>query len=143
MEDPTIIQQLKRHFVAILSLIVALTGLSYNTWRNERTEQNRNIRVAGFEILKTLGDLQLLVDYAHFHEDQQQGDPTTGWGKVLFIKDLAQLLPSPGPEDAERLLTTWRNNAEKIDSDNQSVQRISEDIFLARRDIIETLHRLH
>jgi len=143
MENPTIIEQLKRHAVALLSLTVALVGLSYNTWRNERTEQNRNIRVAGFEILKILGELQLVVDYAHFHEDQQQGDPTMGWGKVLFIKDLAQLMPAPGPEDAERLLTTWRNNVEKIDSDNQSVQRISEDIFLARRDIIQTLRNLH
>jgi hypothetical protein len=32
-------QQLRNNLVALISLAVALGGLSYNTWRNERTEQ--------------------------------------------------------------------------------------------------------
>ena len=142
MENPTIAQQFKRNFVAILSLAVALTGLGYTTWRNEHTERNRNIRVASFEILKTLGELQLIIDYAHFRKNERLGDPTLGWGKVLFIKDLAELVPAPVPEDAERLLATWRDHWEKIENDNQSVQRISEEIYQARRDVTDILRRL-
>jgi hypothetical protein len=142
MENPTIAQQFKRNFVAILSLAVAVLALSYTTWRNERSEQNRNIRVASFEILKTLGELQLIVDYAHFRKNERLGDPTLGWGKALLIKDLAQLVPTPAPDDAERLLNTWRDHWEKIETDNESVQRISEDIYQARRDIVDILHHL-
>ena len=142
METVSIAQQLKRNFIAILSLVVAITALSYNTWRNEYTEKNRNIRVASFEILKTLGELQLIVDYAHFQKDKHYGDPTMGWGKVLFIKDLSQISPSPIPETAEKLLMTWRDNWEKMETDNQSVQRISEEIFHAREDVVGVLKGL-
>lgn len=48
-------QQVRRNLVAIISLVLALLSLSYNTWRNEVTEYNRNIRQAGLEILVTLG----------------------------------------------------------------------------------------
>jgi hypothetical protein len=40
-------RQLRDNLVAITSLVVALSALGYNTWRNERTERNRNIRTAG------------------------------------------------------------------------------------------------
>ena len=142
MTRPTILEQFKRNFVAIVSIVVALAGLGYNTWRNERTEQNRNVRVAAFEILKTLGELQLIVDYAHFNHDRRMGDPTMGWGKVLFIKDLAQIVPEPVPDDVERLLAGWREHWEKIDTDNEAVQRISEDIYRARRDAADIIQRL-
>lgn len=142
MDNPTIGQQFKRNFVAILSLVVALSGLAYNTWRNERTEQNRNVRVAAFEILKTLGELQLIVDYAHFRKNERLGDSTLGWGKVLFIKDLAEVVPAPASDDAERLLATWRAHWEKIESDNEGALRVSEDIHQARRNMVDILHRL-
>jgi len=142
MENLSIGQQLKRNFVAVLSLVVAITALSYNTWRNERTEQNRNIRIAAFEILKTIGELQLIIDYAHFRKNERLGDTTLGWGKILFIKDLAQLTPQPLPENAERLLTVWRNDWEKIANDNDSVQHISEELYRARRDAIDVIMQL-
>ena len=44
-------EQLRSNAVALISLTVALSSLGYNTWRNERTEHNRNIRAAAFEIL--------------------------------------------------------------------------------------------
>lgn len=142
MENPTIGQQLKRNFVAVLSLLVAVTALSYNTWRNERTERNRNVRVAAFEILKTIGELQLIVDYAHFRKNDRLGDTTIGWGKVLFIKDLAELTPQPIPEDVERLLTAWRENWEKLTNDNESAQRVSEELYQVRRDALNAIAQL-
>ena len=53
----TLRQQLRDNAVALISLAVAISSLSYNTWRNERTEANRNVRTATFELLMRLADL--------------------------------------------------------------------------------------
>ena len=60
---------LRQHMLSIISLVVALNALSYNTYRNELTEVYRNIRYADFELLKELSQLQLLIDYAHYDKD--------------------------------------------------------------------------
>lgn len=41
-------EQIRRNAVAIISLIVALTSLGYNTYRNELSEANRTVRQVGF-----------------------------------------------------------------------------------------------
>jgi hypothetical protein len=138
----TLVTQLRNNLLAVLSLIVAFTALGYNTWRNERTEENRNVRVASFEMLKTLGELQLIVDYAHYRRDVQHGDPTMGWGKVLFLRDLAQVVPPPVPEQTENLLAAWRDNWERIETDNAATQKISEDIYTLREQLKMTIGRL-
>ncbi len=38
--------QIRRNTVALISLAIAVSSLSYNTWRNEKTEINRNQRIA-------------------------------------------------------------------------------------------------
>lgn len=53
-----ILQQIQKNSLAIVSLIVAFSALGYNTWRNELTESNRNVRQAGFEMLLHIGELQ-------------------------------------------------------------------------------------
>ena len=82
MATRTLIQQIRNNLVAIISLVVAISSLSYNTWRNELTEENYSIRVAGFETLKSLGELQIIVDYGHYEQNP-------GWGRGLLISDLA------------------------------------------------------
>ncbi|MBF8293263.1 MAG: hypothetical protein HW392_2090 [Steroidobacteraceae bacterium] len=44
---PDMREQLRNNLVALISLVIALSALGYNTWRNELTERNRNIRAAG------------------------------------------------------------------------------------------------
>ena len=44
--------QLRRNFVALISLVVAITSLGYNTWRNEASEYNRNQRLISIEVLR-------------------------------------------------------------------------------------------
>lgn len=46
MQKSNLLSQLQRNAVAIINLVVALTGLRYNTWRNEQSEGNRNQRFA-------------------------------------------------------------------------------------------------
>ena len=99
----TIRSQLRRHSVAIISLVVALVSLSYNTWRNEVTEHNRNIRFAGFELILKLGELQQTVFYRHYDRDPERGNPRTGWTAVLVMGDLAKLMPEPVPHKVQVL----------------------------------------
>ena len=49
-------KQLQHHLVALISLFIAVSSLSYNTWRNEKSEYNRNQRWASFEVLLLPGE---------------------------------------------------------------------------------------
>lgn len=138
-----IISQLRANIVAITSIIVALTGMAYNTWRNERTEINHNVRAAAFETLKNLGDAQIVVEYAHFKKDRTRGDPLQGWGRIIYIRDLAQVLPPPGPAQAERLWAAWRDNVDSLEDDDNAMIRITDEIQLLRLTTIEILGKLH
>ena len=60
---------LRRNLIAFISLAVALFGLSYNTWRNETTEAQRNTRTAAFRMIEELGEFQQLVDARHYGGD--------------------------------------------------------------------------
>lgn len=54
-------KQFRHRSVALISLAVSLAGLAYNTWRNELTAANRNVRTAGAELLLTLAGLEQTV----------------------------------------------------------------------------------
>ncbi len=89
-------KQLITHSVAVVSLITAIVGLSYNAWQANQNEINQNMRVAAFEVLKNLGELQTVVNYAHFSEDKTRGSAIEGWKHVSMVRDLSHLLkPMP------------------------------------------------
>ena len=70
------VKQLQRNTVALISILIAVSSLSYNTWRNEKTETNRNQRVAAFEILLKLGELQQVVFHHYYDKDtRERGNP--------------------------------------------------------------------
>jgi len=136
-------RQVKVNIVAIVSVIVALTGLGYNTWRNEHTERNRNTRIAAFETLKSLGEAQIIVEYAHFKKNRQLGDPLQGVGRAMYIRDLAGVLPPPAPEYAEQLWVAWRDNADKVENDTDAMIAITDEIQRLRLAVLEILEELH
>ena len=136
-------RQVKTNIVAITSVIVAVSGLLYNTYRNERTEHNRNTRVAAFETLKAIGEAQIIVEYAHFKKNRMLGDPVQGMGRATYIRDLARLLPAPAPEDSDRLFTAWRDNADKLEDDKDAMIAITDEIQRLRLDVLEILEGLH
>ncbi|MFO1463598.1 MAG: hypothetical protein U1F66_07445 [bacterium] len=135
--------QIKKNTLAFVSLLIAMTSLLYATWRNENTEYNRNIRSACFEILKSLGELQTCVHYAYYEKDAKMGDPITGWGRVLLVKDLSMVLPKPGPEAAAKLLQTWQENFQGIVSEQKSVDAVIAQINQMREAVLDILHSLH
>lgn len=142
METRTVIQQIRNNLVAIISLVVALSSLSYNTWRNELTEENRNIRVAGFEALKSLGELQTIVDFGHYENNTASGSPIEGWGRVLLVRDLADIIKGPVPDKAQKLFATWQANWEGIGNDQSRVVRITADIEETRQSVQTVINAL-
>jgi hypothetical protein len=143
MEGDRFVQQLRRNSLALLSLTVALSALFYNTWRNESTEHNRNIRTAEFEMLKYLGEVQQIIDYAHFRKDRQRGDLTQGLGRILLIHDLSTLAPKPVEEAADKLLAAWRTHGDTLSTDLEAASALSEEVLNMRRTVLASLRSLH
>jgi hypothetical protein len=131
-----IIDQVRRNFVAIVSLVVAVTSLGYNTWRNESSEFNRNQRLISVEVLRNLGELQQVVYHRHWGMDAEDaGNPLTGWAIVLTIDDLASILQVPVPESARALRDAWQQNSDKLGEQDKAEQMIIAAIDTVRRDV--------
>ncbi len=136
-------RQLRDNAVALISLAVALASLAYNTWRNERTEHNRSVRTAAFELLMRLADLKRIVFLAQYDRDKVGGNPRTGWTYVLAVRDLSTLVPAPVPEQAVQLQQVWRGNWEGLGRDDESaVNRIDDAIDKLRDSTLGTLRSL-
>jgi hypothetical protein len=139
----TVREQLRSNAVALTSLLIALTSLGYNTWRNERTEHNRNIRAAAFEILTKLAEFERVVFLAHYDRDKSSGNPRVGWTYVIVIDDLAAVVAGTVGPRAHDLRTIWAQNWEHLeDDDDTAVDRIDDGITKLRTAALETLHSL-
>ncbi|GAC1457142.1 MAG: hypothetical protein PVSMB6_15460 [Steroidobacteraceae bacterium] len=139
----TLRQQLRNNAVALISLVVALGSLGYNTWRNERTEHNRNTRTATFELLTRLAELERVVFLAQYDRDAVGGNPRTGWTYVLVIRDLAAVVPGPVAARATLLQDAWAANWEELGkSDETAAVRIDDAIGNLREASLSTLRSL-
>ena len=138
-----ILQQVHRNAVALISLVVALTSLGYNTWRNELTEANRNQRQSAFEILLKLGELQQVVFHSHYDRDTaDKGNPRTGWAYVLVVNDLAHVLESPMPALTDRLRGVWGEHWSRLGTEQTSADAILAEIDTVREETLRQLHAL-
>jgi len=136
-------EQVQRNLVAIISIFIAVSSLSYNTWRNEKTEYNRNQRLASLEVLLKLGELQELVFYSHYDRDaQDKGNPRTGWALVLTIRDLSQILEAPLPASSAELVATWGEHWDKLGDMQQSADAILASVEAVRDDALTLLTML-
>ncbi len=114
-------EQVRANAVALISLVVAVSSLGYNTWRNETTEQQRNLRHAAFRVLEDLGELQQAADYRRYFLDGiaspgAAGAETRlrGYGSVAMIRDLTSLMPAPAPAAGQRLHRAWSDNVDRL-----------------------------
>ena len=140
--DPGFMQQVRRNAVALISLVVALSSLGYNTWRNEQTEANRNNRQAAFEVLLKLGELQQVVFHSHYDKDTEKGSPRTGWAYVLTVRDLSQVMGAPMSEMADELVATWSANWQQLGIDQAGADHIITGIDAAREQTLTVLKSL-
>lgn len=151
--------QLRRHSVALISLTVAVLALGYNTWRNETTEEQRNLRHAAFRVIEALGELQRVVDTRfYFQEAYARSDLAlaeshlAGYGSAAMVRDLMMLMPEPAPSSGERLHRNWLRHFGKLDdvgtdggrseSARQAEEILREDIAHARGAVLEVLRSL-
>lgn len=136
-------EQVQRNTVALISLVVAITSLAYNTWRNEVTEGNRNIRVAGMEIIQELAQLQQVVFFARFQPEDLRGDARVGWAHVLAVQDYAAVMPDQVVTAAGGLLTVWQGNfADLSDQDDQPYSEVDQEIETVKTATLTALAEL-
>lgn len=108
-------QQVQRNLVALISVFIAVTSLSYNTWRNEKTELNRNLRQGSFEVLLKLGELRELVYHLEYDRTViERSAERTGWVTVFVIRDLASVLEDPVPAAAQSLFDVWSEHWDEL-----------------------------
>lgn len=142
MAIETIRHQLRNNFVAIISLVIAIIALVYTTWREEATERHRNIRQAGFEMLKNLGELQITVNHSYYQPNNSLETPFLGWGHIALISDMSQILPEPIPETTQKLIHVWNEEWNKINSEEVAVTRISNEIDQTRKTVLDVIKNL-
>jgi len=138
----SIYNQIRNNSLAIISLVVAIIALSYNTYRNELTEVNRNIRNAGFEVLKELNQLQLLVNYSHYDKSKEHGNPIQGWAHISYIQDMSQLISTTVLVDADKLNLIWKDNWQTLKTNELNNKNITVAIDQLRTTIRQEIKAL-
>ena len=134
--------QIKNNLLAIISLVVAFSALGYNTWRNELTEHNRNIRFAGFEIIKNLGELQRITYLIHYDKAIERNTPRDGWAAVLVLRDLSALMPESVSDEAGELFEVWKNSWAGLGKDDKDVADIDNSINDLREETLAVIRTL-
>ena len=142
-KNTSFLKQVRNNSVALISLFIAISSLGYNTWRNEKTEANRNQRHAAFEILVKLNELQQVAFYHYYDKDiNGKGNPRTGWTYVLTIQDLSKILYQPTPKSYSRLQKTWEENWQNLETKQKSIDAILLAIDNVRVDVLLLLKTL-
>jgi len=131
---------LARHAVALVSLFVALSGLGYNTWRNETTERHRNTRQAAFVMLEELGRLQQLVDRRFYAGRRDDESRIAAWGKVALLRDMSPLVSESTSHEAHALADVWRMKLAALDAGQpEAEEAISASIGTVRAQVLADL----
>jgi len=130
------------YFTAVLGVVFAIVGFSYNAWRMEVTEDNSNIRTAAFSVLSELAELEQIIYAAHYDKDAVAGSPRKGWVKIGLIVDLSILISKPVNLASERLKSTWSYHWEDIANDIEATDKTIAEIDKVRAEIKLTLNSL-
>ena len=139
----TILEQLRRITVALISLAIAITSLGYNTWRNEASEGNRNQRMVAIQMLVMLGNLQeVVLDATHGKADQTGARLREGWAITKTLHDISMVAEGQIPESAKQLFDVWSVRSECLRKDESAQKDIERAIDKVRADTHEVLRSL-
>ena len=140
MKNKSTLKQIKQNLVALISLFIAISSLTYNTWRNEQTEFNRNQRLASFEIIVKLNELQQIVCHHVYDNDtKDKGNLRTGWAHVLTIQDFSKVLNNKLIESCDNLQNIWNENWQNLSQGQKSIDNVLKSIDKVRSDILVLL----
>jgi len=140
-------EQLRANAVAIISLAIAISSLAYNSYRNELSEENRNIRFAAFTVLTELGELQVLVDRSHYGNMPDPTDWYSGFGKAGIVRDLCGVMPGATPGAGAVLFEVWQANVDDLFDEDRTGSAaaekvISQQIMATREAVLSGLKAL-
>lgn len=107
-------EQIQRNAVALISLAIAVCSLSYNTWRNETSETQRNIRHAAFEMVDHLERFQSMVNAMVYGRPRRTELWVDAWGEAKALETLATLMPAPTPETTAELIEVWADQVKVL-----------------------------
>lgn len=119
-------KQIQQNLLAVISIGIAVLALSYNSWRNELSEDNRTVRAAGFEILKESAKLQFFIDATTYASGYKDEDLIQGWVSVNFIISLSALISPEIQTEAQLLKRVWADNATRLANDKSVNKQVSE-----------------
>jgi len=154
----TIRQQIHNNAVALISLFIAVSSLGYNTWRNETTEAQRNVRHAAFTVLEKLGEMQEVVDARYYYmtgKDDEAAESDLrlrGYGSAAMTRDLMNLMPGSASEAGTALHETWLGqygtltdideNGRHTEAAKSAERELTAAIETTRRAVLEVLKSL-
>ena len=127
---------------AIISLVFALGGFSYNAWRLEQSEENNIVRDAAFQVLTELAEFEQVLYANHYDQNQVEGSPRLGWVKIGLVNDLSMLI---GPEvsiSANELKNNWADNWVMVEENREVVDALVVDIDEVRDRVKKRLDQL-
>lgn len=93
-------------------------------------------------MLKTAEELQGVVDFAHYDDNLDAGNPIKGWGKVLYLRDLGIVMPAQVASHARDLQTVWARDWEAMPQDPAAARRITAAIEALRGEVRALIIRL-
>lgn len=132
------------NWLALVGLLTALLGLAYNTYRNETTEMQRNVRQAAFLALETLGELQQLLDTRYFGNDKSEANRIAIWGKVVVVRDFTTLISPAAEQGGQGLFEIWSSRSGEFDAGDRKAERaLADAIRELRSTVMDEVRRLH
>lgn len=124
---------------AIISLVYALAGFSYNAWRLEQSEENNIVRDAAFQVLTELAEFEQVLYANHYDQNEVEGSPRVGWVKIGLVNDLAVLIGPQVSSSADELKSNWADIWVAVNRDRVVVDGLVLDIDEVRAGVKERL----
>jgi len=127
--------------VPAMMLFIAILTLIYSGYRAELNQENQTARSAGFEVLKALNELQMIIDAQRYTPDDAPNF-LEGWNEVLIIDDMSDFIDLSVQTQAQALHQTWQNNFESLQDENAN-KTLTTAIQKTRSSLKAAIHNLH
>lgn len=135
--------RLKSYYLtAIASIVIAVVGFTYNSWRLEVSEDNTIIRAAAFQLLIELADIEQNIYAAHYDEDTVNGNPRRGWVKVGLVVDLSILVSEEVEAESMALKALWQDSWEQLPEKRVVADQLVKQIDRVRTEVKQVLKGL-
>jgi len=124
-----------------MMLFIAVTTLVYSGYRAELNQQNQTARSAGFELLKALNKLQMIIDEQRYTPENAPNF-LDGWNEVLLIDDMSDFIDPNVQMQAQVLHQIWHINFDNLNNDTANIA-LTTAINKTRSSLKQAIHNLH